>query len=653
MTHSSILHHCLSLLFEKKDASRQAPNDNTHLDPHAVREPQLTLSLGENASQVGKTSSDAPTRQETAIGPLRQPWVYSRFTMSTYRQRARVVTGTTAAKQQPEKPLNPLRMNPVIINGAPDHSEHMVIGQFALQDDGERSPVSSETGDSDASSIEAPRRQSGGRVWESEALSNSLRRSSLCLNQSLLATESMLGDENNVSYVTDLQVPSKDCEVFEDNGSSGTSRTFHGSYYNDNTATIEPLIREIDEFLDTLGYQGSQDFQINSFSGFNCHQSVYCSQVIDALVDEIDDCLDTLGARQSPDLLVDDFRRRKNFLPSAKPLPLSIIKKKKPRFHGGVFSHVSAKPKGLYTIKEKEATPLCQGTPSSDSLHKTANKDFLNASAIPQPLRIIKVGNPGAVRGQGQGHGTLPFQDNTASLAHRGAEKPRRQKEYLASSPVTDSQQIGPMFDERNSGQPVIPLPACFSPRLTLFSEPDPLPYIDLDPTQSPELSSDQEHDAATDLPLAASDWDEEDSISFLLDPIDDEPYPRCHNPVFYESAVHAWLEDSIHHQALHGASSESSDGNQDDFGLSNSRDVDLSARPRRLPRVPRPPCCSQREVTPGSSHPSEMYPVEREEEARDLDEQLRLRAQAPPCRIFFWTLHHSSQNAEPEDLPA
>ncbi|WQF82754.1 hypothetical protein CDEST_07768 [Colletotrichum destructivum] len=647
MAQFGIFHHCLSLLFGKQDALQQASTDNTHLDPHAVRVPQLTLGLGENASQAGRASSDAPTRQETAIGPLRQAWVYSHFTMSTYRQHARVVTGTTAAKQQPEKPLNPLRMNPIIIV-APNHSEHMVIGQFALQDDDQRSPVSSEAGESDTSSIEAPRRQSGGPAWESDVLSNSFRSSSLCPNQSLLTTESMFGDEDNKS---DLFVPSKDFGISEDNGSSGTSRTFHGSYYNDNTATIEPLIHEIDDLLDTFGYQGSQAFQIDSLMGFDSRQSVHRSQVVDALVVETDDYLDTLGARQSPDLLVDNFRRRKDFLPCAEPLPLSILKKKKPKYHGGVFSHVSAKPKGLYTIKEKEAAPPCQGSTLSDSLRKTANKDFLNASAIPQPLRIIKLGNPGAVRGQGQGCGTWPFQDNTASLTHQGAEKLRLQGEYFASSPVTDSQQIGPLFDESNFGQPVIPMPTCFSPRLTLFSEPNPLPYIELDPTQSPKLSSVQEHDAIN-LPLAASDWDEEDSISFLLDPIDDEPFPRCQNPVFYESAVHAWLEDSIHHQALYEASSESNDhGSQDDLGLSNSRGVDFSAR--RLPHVPRPPCCSQREVTLGSGHLSKIYPVEREEEAQDLDEQLRLRAQAPPCRIFLWTLHHSSQNAETEGLPA
>ncbi|KAK6224474.1 hypothetical protein QIS74_02801 [Colletotrichum tabaci] len=635
MTQFGILHHCLSLLFGKQDALQQASNDNTHLDPDAVRDPKLTLDLGENASRVGKTSSDAPTIQDTAIGPLRQPWVYSHFTMATYQQHARVVKGATAAKQRPEKPLNPLRMNPVITE-APAHSDNM------------KSPVPSETGESENSSIEAPRRQSEGPAWESDVLFNSLRRSSPCPNQSLLTTESMFGDENNV---TDFFVASMDFTSFEDNGLSSTSRTFHGSYYNDNAATIEPLIHEIDDFLDTFGYQGSRDFQINSFMEFDSRQGVHRSKVVDALVVEIDDCLNTLGARQSPDLLVDGFCRRKDFLPSAEPLPLSILKNKKPRFQGGFFSHVSAKPKGLYTIKEKEAAPLCQGTTLSDSLHKTANKDFLNASAIPLPLRIIKVGNPGAVRGQGQGCGTLPFQDNTASLAHRGAEKPRRQKDCFASSPVTDSQQIGPLFDESNFGQPMIPLPACFSPWLTLFSESDSLPYIDFDPTQSPELSSAQEHDA-TNLPLAASDWDEEDSISFLLDPIEDEPFPRCQNPVFYESAVHAWLEDSIHHQAPHEASSESNDdGNQDDLGLPNSRGINFSAR--CLPQVPRSPSHSQRGVTLGSGHLSKIYPVEREEDARDLDEQLRVRTQASPCRIFLWTLHHSSQNSETEGLLA
>ncbi|GJC97584.1 hypothetical protein ColKHC_06410 [Colletotrichum higginsianum] len=643
MTQFGILYHCLSLLFGKQDALQQASNDKTHLDPYAVRDSKLNLNLNENPSQVDKTSSVGLMRQETAIGPLRQPWVYLHFTMSTYQKHARVVAGTTAAKQRPETPLNPLRMNPVIL-GAPNHSEHMVIGQPSLQDDDQRSLVSSEAGESDTSSIEAPRRQSEGPAWESDVR---LCRSSLYLNQSLLTTESMFGDENNE---TDLLVPSKDLRIPEDNGSSGTSRTFHGSYYNDNTATIEPLIHEIDDFPETFGYQGSRAFQIDSFIGFDSRQSVYRPKVVDALVVEIDGSLNTLAARQSPDLLVNDFRRRKDFLPSAEPLPLSILKKKKPRFQGGVFSHVSAKPKGLYTIKEKEAAPLCQGTTLSDSLHKAANKDFLNASAIPRPLRIIKVGNPGAVRGQGQGCGTLPFQDNTASMAHRGAEKPRRQREYFASSPLADSQQIGPLFDESNFGQPVIPLSACFSPRLTLFSESDSLPYIDLDPTQSPELASVQEYDA-TNLPLAASDWDEEDSISFLLDPIEDEPFPRCQNPVFYESAVHAWLEDSIHHQAPHEASSESNDGNQDDLGLSNSRGVDFSAR--RLPQVPRPTSRSQRGNAQGSGHLSKMYPVEREEEARDLDEQLRVRAQASPCRIFLWTLHHSSQNSETQGLLA
>ncbi|KAJ0163004.1 hypothetical protein CTA2_3664 [Colletotrichum tanaceti] len=493
-------------------------------------------------------------------------------------------------------------------------------------------------------------------AWESDVLSDSLRRSSsLDPTQSLLTTRSMFGDKHNAR--DHPLVPSEGFGSFKDNGSSGTSRAFHGSYYNyynnnynnnnyynndDNTATIEPLIREIDEFLDTLG-----------------------------------------ARRPPPGLLVDDFRRRRGFVPSAEPLPLSIVKKKNPGCHGRFFSPISAerKPKGLYTIKEKEtaAPPLIKDSALSDSLCRAvvSNDYILHASAVPAPLRIVKVGDP---------HGTWPFRDESDDAVvsfptHQGTEEPRRPKERLASSPATDSQQIGPLFDESSFGRPVIPLPACCSspPRLTLslFSEPDPLPYTDLDPEQSesPEPASVREHDATNDSPPAASYWEEEeeeDSISFLLDPIEDEPYPRCRNPVFYESAVHAWLEDSICHRALlHEVSSESNDGSRDDLGLSGSRGNNMNphARRRRLPQVPRPPSRSQHKAAPGSGHLSETYLSEtylsetylsetysfecEEEEARDLDEQLRLRAQAPPCRIFLWTLHHSSRNAESQGLLA
>ncbi|GKT62746.1 hypothetical protein ColTof4_01633 [Colletotrichum tofieldiae] len=38
-------------------------------------------------------------RQETAIGLLRRPWVYSGFTMSTYQRYARVLKSAVATEQ--------------------------------------------------------------------------------------------------------------------------------------------------------------------------------------------------------------------------------------------------------------------------------------------------------------------------------------------------------------------------------------------------------------------------------------------------------------------------------------------------------------------------------------------------------------------------
>ncbi|TKW49870.1 hypothetical protein CTA1_2436 [Colletotrichum tanaceti] len=190
MAQFGVLRHCLRLLFgRKQDASQQAPNDDTHPlnPPRAVRGSWIVLDLGEqHASRADQTTSPdahAPTgRRETAaaVGPLRRPWVYSRFTMSTYQRHARVAKGATAATQRAEKSVNPLRMNPVSVEApvnplrmnpvnveVPVHSETMVIGQLALRGDDLMSHAPSEAGESETSSIEAPRRhsQGPGNMW--------------------------------------------------------------------------------------------------------------------------------------------------------------------------------------------------------------------------------------------------------------------------------------------------------------------------------------------------------------------------------------------------------------------------------------------------------------------------------------------------------
>ncbi|KAK7455567.1 hypothetical protein Landi51_02771 [Colletotrichum acutatum] len=272
-----------------------------------------------------------------------------------------------------------------------------------------------------------------------------------------------------------------------------------------------------------------------------------------------------------------------------------------------------------------------------------------------------------------KGPATLRARGNKNPTGPRDIEHARRQQTRLRpDSPPF----LGPLYDESAFGTPVIPFLPTVEPRQLLFPSPNSIAYLEHDPSHGTDLDTD---DIATviEAPAGAagvSQWDEEDSIDFLLGPIEGVPLsvpphrvlPQPQSPSLNRGVVLDWLGDS---NTVSGAKDATSNSEADAPRPRRHRDADASSNDEV--DTPCPLCAQDVDARINASIDALVYPIVQPESdfayygddflhevmtavsetrATDLDEQLRLLGSVYPSRILLWPLHHPSTEIEPEN---
>ncbi|OHE99425.1 hypothetical protein CORC01_05225 [Colletotrichum orchidophilum] len=635
-----IVHQGLALLFRNPNETREARDLGFC--------PQGLTSLEGRSSNVFLNAFRpvAFTRHETSIGPLRRPSICTGFTMPTFLQMAKVRDG-----------------NPVEENLATKCIES-------------RSPEPSESDFSETSSIEMSRRSSPIPGWGSENFLDPLeelppRPSRPLFGQRISTTI----EDDLLDSSLQFQRPIGFQSEYEFGALKQNCEPRNGEDDNDSIVTA---VRDGDGLLEPTPLRAPGKSHPNrarlygASSIFTEAQSEHQrSNLITEMVGEIDEILGTFGCHNSHEVLAEDYRASDSFIASEEPMPLRIPAKKRD-VHTGHPVYYSTEANPLSTIDERDndqEEEFFHRSALPSPLHLTKNNGFLHASAVPAPLRIIKQSYIDAGH-ELKGQSTLRAHNNKKPAGPRSIEHARRQTSFLPDSPI-EAPVLGPLFDESSFGTPLVPFVPHGSPRRLLFPSPDSISYLNHEPTQRVELDA---NDIATVIeaptgPAGATEWDEEDSIDFLLDPIENAPPPvpthapiRPHrDPILIHGAVLTWLRNSQYTSIPQSARSH---GGFDAPRPRRVRDTDASSNdevhtpcPLRFRDVDaRTGALLYPIVQPSSESAYDedefqnAMTAQIEARATDLDEQLRLREPVYPSRILLWPLHHPCVESEGEN---
>ncbi|KAK1458123.1 hypothetical protein CMEL01_15470 [Colletotrichum melonis] len=622
------------------------------------------------------------TRQVITIGPLRRPSIYASFTVANFSQMAKAIDVNSAVDTRFVAECN---------ENVP-RTRHLANASNRLSE-------LSETGLSDTSSVEESRRRSPSPGLLS--FSSTATRLDTYGIQAEWASESPLSPLENLpsrpsrplfghrSRNRTADALLKPTRLFQRSIGSQpeykldvpqqTSGISYGDY--DNTSVIT-VVRDVDNIHHPIpsrvpgelfcSHSGS--FSVSSVCA-EAREEHQRPELITEVIGDIDELLSSLKLGHCREGLAWDYRERDFFIASQEPLPLQIPAKSKPIIHGSQPIHPNAEAKPLFTINE-EVNNRGNGPSNQPTLPMalplTKHNGFVDPSMVPAPLSIIKRSKADASR---------KFKRPSPQRA-RGNKKPteprdieytrRQQTRSRPDSPPS----LGPLFDESAFGTPVVPFLPIVEPRQLFFPSPNSIAYLEHELSDVIDLDTD---DVATviEAPTSAagvSQWDEEDSIDFLLGPIANAPPPvpphrvlaQPQDPLLNRGVVLGWLEDS---ETVSGGQDATS---HNEFGAPRPcrvRDVNASSNDEADT-----PCPLRAQDVNARVHAgidALIYPIVQAEndfayyeddflhevmtavsetQATDLDEQLRLLGPVYPSRILLWPLHHPATDTEPEN---
>ncbi|KAL2884199.1 hypothetical protein SGCOL_000138 [Colletotrichum sp. CLE4] len=464
-----------------------------------------------------------------------------------------------------------------------------------------------------------------------------------------------------------------------------TQSNWNLSHTHDDNDSIITAVRDVEKTHQPIPLGPLRVFEERhySYAGFSssspiCAEALQEQQrpkLVTDMLAEIDDFLGDFGCHEFEEVLAEDYRATDTFVPSEEPMPLKLTARQKQNIHTTqpIYPDTEAKP--LFTISEENNNQV-DGTfhqPAfCSALHLTKYAGFVETSMAPAPLRIFKRPKVDNNRGL-EGQGTLHARDNKKPAGPRDIEYSRRQQ----NRPQPNSPPIlGPLFDESSFGIPVVPFLPNGPHRQLSFPSPNSIAYLEHEPLHRAGLDAD---DVSTviEAPVGAagvSEWDEDDSIHFLLGPMEDAPplvpphreLPRLQNSVLNRGAVNNWLRDSETAGSLEAATSHNT---VDAPRRRRVRDVDVSSIDEA--DTPCPLRSQDVDARVNASIDALVYPIVQPEshsayyeddflhdvmtavsetQATDLDEQLRLLGPVYPSRILLWPLHHPATESEPEN---
>ncbi|KAF4779854.1 hypothetical protein HER10_EVM0007262 [Colletotrichum scovillei] len=458
-----------------------------------------------------------------------------------------------------------------------------------------------------------------------------------------------------------------------------TWETSYGDYDNDSVITAvrndDHIHHPIPSHVPRELYCSHADFFSVSSVCAEVKEEYQRPELITEVIGEIDEFLSDLELEDCQKALAWYYRERDFFIASQEPLPLKVPAKNKPIIHGSqpIYSNAEAKP--LFTINE-EVNNHGNGPSNQPTLPMalplTKHNGFVDPSMVLAPLSIIKRSKADASR-KVKRPSTLRARGNKSPAGPRDIEHARRQQNRLRpDSPPS----LGPLFDESAFGTPVIPFLPIAEPRQLLFPSPNSIAYLEHELSNGIDPDTD---DIATviEAPTGAagvSQWDEEESIDFLLGPIENAPPPvpphrvlaQPQDPLLNRGVVLGWLEDS---ETVSGGQGATSHGEFDAPRPRRVRDVDDSRNDEA--DTPCPLRAQDVNARVNAGIDALIYPIVAPEndfaydeedslhevmtavsetQATDLDEQLRLLGPVYPSRILLWPLHHPTTEIEPEN---
>ncbi|KXH29343.1 hypothetical protein CSIM01_01071 [Colletotrichum simmondsii] len=621
------------------------------------------------------TRSITVTRQVITIGPLRRPSIYASFTMTNFSQMAKAIDikSTVDTRSVTE------------VNRNVPRNQHLKLSEL------------SETGLSDTSSIEESRRSSPGpgllsfsstvtrlgthEIQAELAPSNPLSpldelppRPSRPLfgHRSRNRTAGALLKPTRLFQLSISSQPEYDLGVAQQ-----TRETSYGDYDNDSVITAVRNDDHIHHLIPShvpreLYCSHAGFFSVSSVSA-EAQEEYQRPELITEVIGEIDEFLSDLELEDCQKVLAWDYHERDFFIASQEPLPLQIPAKNKPIIHGSQHIYSNAEAKPLFTIN-LEVNNHGNGPSNQPTLPMalplTKHNGFVDPSMVPAPLSVIKRSKADTSR-KVKRPSTLRARSNKRPAGPRDIEHARRQQNRLRpDSPPP----LGPLFDESAFGTPVIPFLPVVEPRQLLFPSSNSIAYLEHELSNGIDLDTD-EIATVIEAPTGAAgvpQWDEEDSIDFLLGPIENAPPPvpphrvlsQPQDPMLNRGVVLGWLEDS---ETVSGGQDATSHSEFDAPRPRHVRDVDASRNDEADTPCPLRAQDVNARVNAGIDaliYPNvqpendfayyeddflhEVMTAVSETQATDLDEQLRLLGPAYPSRILLWPLHHPTTESEP-----
>ncbi|KDN59726.1 hypothetical protein CSUB01_09590 [Colletotrichum sublineola] len=421
----------------------------------------------------------------------------------------------------------------------------------------------------------------------------------------------------------------------------------HGSYDTESDmGRAHPHKQDVEHFADVLEFCGWQDGHLGnifhttaSSISFSSRSKDIGHEHINVVVAEIEDCFGTFGSCDSQERIIDERCTSDDYRLSVWPVSLCDSRNNTQKFYGSAFSHLSAKVMALHIIEKEEKTRPFHASAWPAPLRLIAKKDFEHDFMKCQPLKIRKV-NSAAHYSHNQS--VSGPRNRKRFFVHGESEKPNDQNLDSSSIHLTGSDYVSPWLDMNHFGQTAISLISAHLTPLTLVLGPQPLLSDERKPIRSAELTINQ-NTTSVNIPLTVTSRTE-DSISFLLDPAENASVYR--NQVLYidDSAVLAWLDgpNCVNFGCdLHADGNDVGEHETPFFYQNRDRDaVDSSiAGASDLHLYDFGRSLLESEVAPS------IFAVAHEQEADSLEEQLRLRAQAYPCSILLWPLHHYEDN--------
>ncbi|KAK1978328.1 hypothetical protein LZ30DRAFT_772910 [Colletotrichum cereale] len=440
-------------------------------------------------------------------------------------------------------------------------------------------------GRSVASSIEEPRKHSECQVWESEHFFNPF----------------------------DHSLSLKSFHFFRTDPQTNASRAIKNSYdTKSDTGKGDRHKEDIEDSVDVFEFRPLQDghlgnlfhTMVSSFSA-SCRPKDVGHKVMDGIVAEIEDYIRALGSCYSQRPLPDECHISDDYLYSAGILSLYDAGKNTSKFSGSAFSHLSAKPMVLRTIKKDEAKmPSFHPSAWLVPLRLIAKKYSKHTSTRFQPLQINQRNMSVAHHHHNQS--ALGPQNNDRFLVHGGIEDLSRQNYDSLSTYVAGLQHSCPWLDRNNFDQ--------------IGTPPRPVHLSPLNLLLGPRHLLSEEH------------------------PVENVSVRRNQTPILDDSTVLAWLNDTncgnFQCELLANGNELAEDGTPSIYQPRNREALAVSiGKISDFPSYGFEKSLLESEVAPN------IFAVAHEEEAGSLEEQLRLRAQAYPCSILLWPLHHYDDN--------